>query len=81
MKKPPIFKEPPTKQEVLAFFQDQKVNSQEASDFYLFYELQQWRNKGGHLISNWRNHAQRWIREAILFEQDGNIMHQPVLMS
>lgn len=55
---------PPTAEQVKTYFAAKGMNDREAMDFYALYQLLQWRNRKGKIITSWKKAALRWIDTA-----------------
>lgn len=56
---------PPTLDQVKIYFSQKGMNDKEAEHFYQLYQLRQWRNKKGEMITRWKNAAHGWIFAAL----------------
>ena len=68
MGKTKLFKDsmwPPTLEQVKIYFSQKGMNDKEAEHFFQMYQMKQWRNKKGNMITRWKNAAHSWIFSAI----------------
>ena len=55
---------PPTLEQVKSYFASKGMNEREAEHFFGFYQLMQWRNKKGEILTRWKKAAVIWIQSA-----------------
>ena len=58
-------KKPPTKLDVIIYFNQKGMPECEAEAFYQFYEERHWTTKNGLFLNKWKDFAYRWIAAVV----------------